>query len=118
MSKRLPNHIWRYRKRHGLTQDEMAFLVGSQDGATVSRWEQGRREPSLRTAFACQIIFGVPVHEICPGIFEEVEQEVRKRAPLLSERLKASSGTRLVWYKQKLLDAIRSRKEGELAQGT
>ena len=94
----------------------MAFLVGCEDGSTVSRYELGTREPNLRTAFACQVAFGVAAHELFPGIYEEVEKQVQEQARLLSEQPQASRSKRLHWYKRKLLDAIGSRKEDELAQ--
>ena len=117
MSKRLPNDIWRYRKRHGLSQDDVACFLGSHDGSSVSRFEQGTREPSLRAALAYQVIFGVPVHELFPGIYEEVEKEVQQRARDLSQRPKISKGSR-GWYRRKLLDAVVSGKDHELAQQT
>ena len=113
--KALPNDTWRHRKRHGLTQDEMAFLLGSKDGSAVSHVERGAREPSLRAALACEVMFGVPARELFPGIYEEVEQELKTRAQALSERSKNST-SRLAWYKRKLLEGIISPKEPELAQ--
>ena len=114
MAKAIPNDMWRYRKRHGLTQDEMAFLLGSTDGSSVSHFERGVREPSLRSAFACEVMFGVPARELFPGIYEEVEQDVKTRAQTLSERSN-NSKSRLTWHKQKLLDGIISPKDPELA---
>ncbi len=111
------NNLWGNRKRHGLTQGDMAFLLlGSKDGAGVSRYERGAREPNFRTALAWQAIFGIPAHELFPGIYEEVEQEVRQRAHLLSERLEASKANRSGWYKRKLLATIGPRKEDEPAR--
>ena len=42
-----------------------------------------------RAALACQIVFGVPAHELFPGIYAEVEKIVTERACLLSEQLNA-----------------------------
>ena len=96
----------------------MAFLLGCEDGSSVSRYERETREPNLRTALAAQVVFGLPAHELFPGIYEEVEQEVTQRARVLSERLEKAPSGRLHSYKRKLLDAIPSRKEGELAPTT
>lgn len=113
--KALPNDTWRHRKRHGLTQHEMAFLLGSKDGSAVSHVERGAREPSLRSAFACEVMFGVPARELFPGIYEEVEHELKTRAQALSDRSPHSTGKR-AWYTRKLLEGIISPKEPELAQ--
>src|SRR2546421_227517 len=51
-SPRLENYLRTYRKRSGLTQREVAFLLGSKNGAQLSRYEKQRRLPPLRTALA------------------------------------------------------------------
>ena len=84
----------------------------------MSRYEHGTREPNLRTAFASEIISGVPAHKLFSGIYEEVEQEVTQRARIFWERLEKSRGNRLVWYKRKLLDALQSRKDAPPAKAT
>jgi transcriptional regulator with XRE-family HTH domain len=73
----------------GLTQDEMAFLLGCHSGTKISRFEHLARHPNLETALACQVVFGVPAHELFPGIYAEVEKIVTERARLLSGRLNA-----------------------------
>lgn len=115
MSKGRHNDIWRYRKRYGLTQGEMAFLLGCEDGSSISRHERGAREPSLRMALACEALFGVPARTLFSGIYEEVEEEVKQRAHALSEQLEASPEGRLHWYKRTLLNALDGRKGGDLA---
>ena len=80
------------RKKGGLTQDEMAFLIGCQSGAKISRFERLARQPNLETALACQVVFGIPAHELFPGMFAEVEKIVTERARLLSGRLQAKRG--------------------------
>jgi hypothetical protein len=67
----------------------MAFLLGYHSGTEISRFERLARHPNLETALACQVVFGVPAHELFPGIFAEVEKIVTERARLLSEQLKA-----------------------------
>jgi hypothetical protein len=67
----------------------MAFLLGCQSGTKISRFERLARQPNLETALACQMVFGVPAHEIFPGMFAEVESLVTERARLLVSRLRA-----------------------------
>jgi transcriptional regulator with XRE-family HTH domain len=67
----------------------MAFLLGCQSGTKISRFERLARQPNLETALACQVIFGIPAHELFPGVFAEVEKTVTERARLLSGRLQA-----------------------------
>jgi transcriptional regulator with XRE-family HTH domain len=92
MAPRIMSYLRTHRKRGGLTQDEMAFLLGCQSGTKISRFERLARHPNLETALACQIVFGVPAHELFPGVFAEVEKTVAERAHLLLGRLRAERG--------------------------
>src|ERR1022692_2737361 len=55
-SPQLPNHLLSNRKRLALSQGEVAFLLGTESGAQVCRYEQFDRQPSLETALACEVI--------------------------------------------------------------
>src|SRR3989442_14407584 len=74
---KLENYLRTYRKRSGLTQREVAFLVGCRNGAQVSRYEKRRRLPPLRTALACEAAFGVPVSELFAGLRDVAAQPAR-----------------------------------------
>ena len=45
---KLENYLRTYRKRSGLTQREVAFLVGCRNGAQVSRYERRREAAPAR----------------------------------------------------------------------
>lgn len=83
---KLPNYIRTYRKRAGLSQDEVAFLLGSLGGSLVCRYEQFRRKPTLTTALALGAIFRTPVSELFLGIYEHIERKVAVRAGVLAKR--------------------------------
>ena len=80
----LPNYLRSNRKRLALSQEEVAFLLGSQSGAKVSRYEQFAREPSLETALACEMIFQRSASELFGGLYQKVEAEVAARATTLA----------------------------------
>ena len=95
-SHQLPNYVRSNRKRLGLSQDEVAFLLGVQDGTKVCRYEQFDRQPSLETALAFEVIFQRPVSEILGGLYQRVEADVTARARSLAETTgngKASKGS-------------------------
>lgn len=87
MSKTLPNYLKTYRRKAGLTQDDMAYLLGCNSGAKVSRYEHFKARPSLTTALAYQTIFRIPAKELFPGIYQKVENEISERVRLLSGKL-------------------------------
>ena len=60
--------------------------TGENKGSKVSRDESFDREPGLRAALAYEVIYGKPVRELFAGLYEEMEQDVAKRAKLLSYR--------------------------------
>lgn len=76
---RLENYLRTYRKRSGLTQQEVGYLLGRETGALVSRYEKRRRLPPLETALAYEEIFGVPIGELFAGIRQSVGRDVKKR---------------------------------------
>ena len=83
----LANYLRRHRKQIGLSQDDIASLLGQHSGAVVSRYERFEREPTLRTALAFEVIFGTPVRELFAGLYEDVEARVEPRARALNEKL-------------------------------
>ena len=82
-AKPLSNYLRTYRKRAGLTQKELAFLLGCQSGAKVSRYENVQRLPNLNTVFAYEVIFNIPANQLFAGIYENAKEKVEQRAILL-----------------------------------
>ena len=113
---KLENYLRTYRKRSGLTQREVAFLVGCRNGAQVSRYEKRRRLPPLRTALACEAAFGVPVSVLFAGLREVAGQAVGERLGALKSKLETSTAqgrdARLAGLKLRWLDERRPLPPG------
>lgn len=86
----LPNYLQTYRKNCGFSQEEIAWLLGTDDSSTISHHERARRTPDLRGVFAYELIFDTPAHELFAGVFATVERATRKRMRVLLQRLIAS----------------------------
>jgi transcriptional regulator with XRE-family HTH domain len=80
-----------HRKNSGLTQEDVAVLIGAQSPSQVSRHESGEREPDLRTALAYSIVFDAPIKHMLPKLHRDIAQEVHARATALAERLNEST---------------------------
>jgi transcriptional regulator with XRE-family HTH domain len=80
----LPNHLRANRKRLSLSQEEVAFLLGTQSGAKVCRYERFVREPNLETILAYEAIFQKPARELFAGLYQKIEQDVAARAKVLA----------------------------------
>jgi transcriptional regulator with XRE-family HTH domain len=85
------NYLRTYRKKAGLTQQEVAALLGCREGAQVSRYEKRKRLPPLDTALACEAIFGTPTSQLFAGIREAIDKDVEKRLLELRSKLQTRS---------------------------
>src|SRR6266849_8010241 len=108
---KLNNYLRAHRKRAGLTQREVAFLLGLKARGPVSELEKRRRVPLLRTAVTLEAIFGVPVSELFPGMRQAVHTDVEKRLEEFTTQLKAKAdkkndayktARKLTWLSQRL----------------
>ena len=106
MSAPLENYLKTHRRRSGLSQDEMAFLLGSSSGAKISRYEHRARRPTLKTALAYEAIFQVPASALFAGLYQKVEKETAARAQLLARKLAQSRSRKATLHKLVLLDAV------------
>lgn len=106
MSAPLPSYFRTYRKRSGFSQDEVAFLLGNQSGTRVSRYERFARQPSLRTVFAYEVIFGAPVRHLFAGFYQKVEKATVARARLLADKLSTANPDRTTARKLRTLKEL------------
>jgi transcriptional regulator with XRE-family HTH domain len=92
----LPNYIRTYRKRACLTQEEVAFILGSKSSASVSRHERFKQTPDLQTLLAYEMLFRTPVRSLFSSTHEEVAQKLRRRIRLLIRKLTSARHGRRV----------------------
>ena len=64
------------------------------DKSELSRYERTARQPSLRTALACQEVFGTPVPELFSGLNDSVVRDTRGQMVKLRMRLQRKVGER------------------------
>ena len=108
------NYLLSQRKRLALSQDEVAFLMGTYGGAGVSRYEQSTQRPGLETALALEVILQRPLKELFIGLYGEVEQRVIARAKTLIYKTdQAKPSRRNARRRQALLNIIKSASNNE-----
>lgn len=88
----LENYLRTYRKQSGLSQREVAFLVGWKSGEQFSRYEKRRRLPTFRDALACETVFDVPIGELFPGMRDVIASETNSRLEVLRAELEKMDG--------------------------
>src|SRR6202789_234193 len=109
-SSQLPNYLRTHRKRLGLSQDEVAYLLGAESGAKTSRYERFAREPGFRTALACEAVFQRPIRELFAGLYEQIEREVAHRAKKLALKNDRKKSGRHTARKRETLERIGAAK--------
>lgn len=106
MSQKIYNYIRSHRKRAGLSQEELAFLLGCQSHTKVSRYENLSREPNIQTVFACQAVFQIEARTLFPGMYTKVEHKVITRARMLHTLLQKNGADVSASYKRVFLEKI------------
>ncbi len=87
MAKRyLANYLRAYRKSSGLTQAEVAFVVGI-NRTDLWHYETGRREPSLRVLIALQVLYRIPIWRLFAGVYQAGVGATKRRLRALQGKL-------------------------------
>lgn len=86
----IENRLWPTRKRRGLEQKQVAYLLDQHTADQVSRYELGTRLPTLETALLLEMIYGAPLRYLYKDLYERLQGELQarcERVPQLKERL-------------------------------
>jgi DNA-binding XRE family transcriptional regulator len=85
------SYLRTHRKKSGLTQRELAQVLGYSNEALVSRHERGMNVPPLPIALAYEALFQVPVSELFPAVHQEAAKNVETRLANLESALGGKS---------------------------
>ena len=96
------NYLKSHRKKTGLSQRELALLIGYADEGQVSRHERSKSIPPLIVALSYEALFRVSVSVIFPGLFSALAERIEERLAGFEENLGQRDG--------------RSRKANSIAQ--
>jgi transcriptional regulator with XRE-family HTH domain len=107
--RQLPNYLRSQRKRLALSQGEVAFLLGSQSGTKISRYEHFVREPNLAAALAYEVIFQKPIRELFAGRYREIKRQVAGRAKVMTYRTSLRKDTAVSARKRQCLAGIAAK---------
>lgn len=108
------NYLRSCRKRLGLTQRQLAFLICLESGSRISALENGRSIPTAGEFIVFRKLFARSPDELWPLWAEEVEHDADVRIEQLSDGLNVTSERssrrrrRMEFTRQKLLAAFDS----------
>jgi len=80
-------HLRTLRRRNGLSQKELADILGFRSGVPISRHERSEAVPDLLTALAYEVIFRVPISELFPGLYQTVAAGIEERLAKMEDEL-------------------------------
>jgi transcriptional regulator with XRE-family HTH domain len=103
----LPCYLHSLRKQWGLSQPELAELLGIGVSA-LSRFEGLSRRPTVDLVVGAEVIFGYCAKDVFPGLYREIERKIVNRAKIMHKRLEAQNDPSLR-DKLRLLDEIIDR---------
>lgn len=113
--KQLENRLWLTRKRRGLKQKQVAYLLNNRTVDQISRHELGTRIPTLQAALKLEIILGVPLRLLFADLHKQLRAEIMDRAETsgLKEELAHVIGDGACIYSELLASPMRSNAELE-----
>ena len=103
------------RRRLGLTQRELAYVIGYKSDSQISHIENGSRTPQLAEVLMIELVFGVPAVTIFPEIRLAVGSSISRRLQSIVDDLEGSDSFQpRVSYKaaqlERVLASLRSRE--------
>lgn len=105
-SPKLERYLRTYRLGSGLTQKDVAALLGMKTGGTLSRTEWGIGIPPILVLLGYCIIFEAQPNDLVPGIIHDIEKVVHTRAQVLVGQLKKRQATPKVLARLRFLENL------------
>ncbi len=107
------------RRNSGLTQREVANIVGLESDTQIFRHENKPAIPPLLIAIGYEILYQKPLSELFPGLYDTVRQSVEANVAELEKRLQQSTAkgrqAELVAHKLEWICMRRSPTANDLA---
>jgi DNA-binding XRE family transcriptional regulator len=85
------NYLRSHRRRSGLSQRELARIVGYLTRFQVARHEESAAIPVLMIAIAYEVVFRVPLREIFSGLYTTIETKIESELSTLEQKLQEST---------------------------
>jgi len=89
------NRLWKYRKENGLTQKDVAYVLGIKNASQISHWERGDKIPGTQNILKLSALYQRLPNDLLWGLYEELREEVIARKKKLDNlKKKTCSGER------------------------
>jgi transcriptional regulator with XRE-family HTH domain len=94
MASNIVTYLRRERRKWGLTQEDLAHLVGLKSRASISLIEHGQRPPTAKELLAFQALFGMTALQLFPQLSVTTGQQVFRNAKVMIEKHETDSTLR------------------------
>jgi transcriptional regulator with XRE-family HTH domain len=78
------------RRKFGLTQKELGFVLGFKSGCKISALEHGHARPSIKESVIFSIFFNLPFEQLWPDWTQRIEIDLDTRIRKLVDQLQRS----------------------------
>jgi transcriptional regulator with XRE-family HTH domain len=85
------SYLRSHRRKSGLSQRELAGILGYLTEVQISRHERSVAIPGLMIVLGYEAIFRVPVSEMFPGLYRTIEAGIEERLAILENELQRST---------------------------
>ncbi len=107
------NYLRAYRKQTEIRQSDIAFLLDMETTPNLSRYEKGRRFPSMNMLLVYHMLFNRPIHSFFSNMRNDVKENLLIRMKLLIETLETQEKTNNVQARIEYLNASFTRLKEE-----
>ena len=76
---RIPNSLKKFRRLQGLSQTEVALILGLQKTGSISRWEKGISFPGTEYLFRLSILYKTLPNNFYFELWQKLKQETTEK---------------------------------------
>lgn len=101
-----------YRKRADVSQQDIAVLLDIIP-QTLTRYENGARDPTLEVIIAYHILFGATLHELFEPLFKKIQQKLVERSKIMIDTINRDAspkGNQRITYLQSIVNLLAEEK--------
>lgn len=113
---KLGSYLRTYRIRAGLTQKDVAALLGLKTSSAISRTEKGQGVPSIQVLLGYCILFEAHPQNLVPGIIRDLEKVVCAHVHVLAGQLRKRPTTPMVLERLKFVESLSQMEERHMPQ--
>ena len=115
MSLHIPSPLRVQRRLWGISQKELARLLGFKSPTLLSKVEHGHRKPTMQAIVGTYVLFGVDTRNMFPRLWRELEEAVIRRVYDLYQRVENGT-TRRLQRKKELAQQALARATGNASR--